>query len=98
MDETTSLRLTQLLTSVIENGNASPAKPDRFSAAGKTATAQTGIFDKNGNEICNTWFGGFFPAESPRYAVVVMKQGGASGSYDCAPVFKKIADTIKISE
>lgn len=98
MDEATSLRLTQLLTSVVENGNASPAKPDRFSAAGKTATAQTGIFDKSGNEICNTWFGGFFPAESPRYAVVVMKQGGASGSYDCAPVFKKIADTIKISE
>lgn len=98
MDEAVSLRLTQLLTSVVENGNASPARPDRFPAAGKTATAQTGIYDKNGNEICNTWFGGFFPADAPKYAVVVMKQGGSSGAYDCAPVFKKIADTINFSE
>ena len=78
-----------MLTSVVENGNASPARPERFSAAGKTATAQTGIFDKDGNEICNTWFGGCFPADEPQYIAVIMKQGGASGSYDCAPVFKK---------
>lgn len=98
MSEETSEILLKMLTSVVENGNASPARPERFSAAGKTATAQTGIFDKSGNEICNTWFGGCFPADNPRYAAVIMKQGGSSGSYDCAPIFKKIADSINFSE
>ena len=98
LSEETSLKLTEMLTSVVENGNGSPAKPKDFSAAGKTATAQTGIFDKNGVELCNTWFGGFFPADNPRYAVVIMKQGGSSGAEDCAPVFKQIADSINFSE
>lgn len=98
LSEETSRKLTEMLTSVVENGNGSPAKPKDFSAAGKTATAQTGIFDKNGIELCNTWFGGFFPDDNPRYAVVIMKQGGSSGAEDCAPVFKQIADSINFSE
>ena len=98
MSERTSRLLLEMLTSVVENGNASPAKPTRFAAAGKTATAQTGIYGKDGIELCNTWFGGCFPAENPRYAVVVMKQGGISGSYDCAPIFKAIADKIFFTE
>lgn len=98
MSERTSRLLLEMLTSVVENGNASPAKPTRFTAAGKTATAQTGIYGKDGIELCNTWFGGCFPAENPRYAVVVMKQGGISGSYDCAPIFKAIADKIFFTE
>ncbi len=98
LSEETSESLLKMLTSVVENGNASPARPEQFSAAGKTATAQTGIFDKNGNEVCNTWFGGIFPAEDPKYIAVIMKQGGSSGAYDCAPVFKKIADSMNFSE
>lgn len=98
MSEKTSTAILDMLTSVVENGNASPAHPKRFAAAGKTATAQTGIYDKNGNEICNAWFGGCFPADNPRYVAVVLKQGGSSGSYDCAPIFKKIADSINFSE
>lgn len=90
----TADRLTQMLTGVVERGNAVGAKPDKKTAAGKTATAQTGTFYKNGVEICNTWFGGFFPAESPKYIVVILKQGGNSGAEDCAPVFKYIADNI----
>lgn len=95
MSESTSEILLKMLTSVVENGNAASAKPEKFSAAGKTATAQTGIFNSDGAEICNTWFAGCFPADEPKYVAVVMKQGGASGSFDCAPVFKKIADSIK---
>ncbi len=98
LSEETSECLLKMLTSVVENGNASSARPERFSAAGKTATAQTGIFDKNGNEVCNTWFGGIFPADEPSYIAVIMKQGGSSGAYDCAPVFKKIADSINFPE
>lgn len=95
--QSTAERLTDMLVSVVENGNAKKAKPDGdFKAAGKTATAQTGTFYKNGVEICNTWFCGFFPADKPKYVVVILKQGGSSGAEDCAPIFKQIAD--KISE
>lgn len=95
VSESTSAKLTDMLVSVVENGNAKKAKPDGgFSAAGKTATAQTGTFYKNGVEICNTWFCGFFPADEPKYTVVILKQGGSSGAEDCAPVFREIADKI----
>ena len=93
--EKTSAELTEMLVSVVKNGNAQKAKlKNSVKAAGKTATAQTGSFDENSHEIYNTWFAGFFPADNPRYTVVVLKQGGASGAVDCAPVFKRIADKI----
>lgn len=95
LSEKTSERLTKLLVSVVENGNASKARmKNGITAAGKTATAQTGTFFENGEEICNTWFCGFFPAEQPRYVIVILKQGGSSGAQDCAPIFKSIADKI----
>lgn len=91
----TSERLSEMLVSVVENGNAKKAKlNNEIKAAGKTATAQTGRFYSNGNEICNTWFCGFFPADKPEYVIVILKQGGSSGAEDCAPVFKRIADRI----
>ena len=88
-------KLKPMLVSVIENGNAQKAKlRNGVPAAGKTATAQTGVFRENDTEICNTWFAGFFPADNPKYTVVVLKEGGASGATDCAPIFKCIADEI----
>ena len=95
LSESTSKRLTEMLTSVVENGNAKKAKlSNGISAAGKTATAQTGAYGKMGVEIYNTWFCGFFPSNNPKYVIVVLKQGGSSGAEDCAPVFKAIADRI----
>ncbi|MEE1066188.1 MAG: penicillin-binding protein 2 [Acutalibacteraceae bacterium] len=90
-----SERLTRMLVSVVENGNAVMAKPsDGIFAAGKTATAQTGVFNPDGTEVCNTWFAGFFPADNPKYSVVVLREEGSSGAVDCAPIFKCIADEI----
>ena len=95
LSEKTCKKLVPMLVSVVENGNAQKAKlRNGVSAAGKTATAQTGIFRENGTEICNTWFAGFFPADNPKYTVVVLKEGGVSGAEDCAPIFKCIADKI----
>ncbi len=95
ISEKSAKRLSVMLESVVENGNAQKARlKNGITAAGKTATAQTGVFNENGAEICNTWFAGFFPVENPRYTVVVLKEGGGSGATDCAPVFKRIADKI----
>ena len=51
---------------------------------------------KNGKEICNTWFAGFFPSDNPCYIVVVMNENGEGGNVDCAPVFKRIAEKITL--
>ena len=60
--------------------------------AGKTGTAQV----TKGKQVIDhiTWFVSFAPYEKPKYAVVVMVQSGASGGGTCAPVAKKIYETI----
>ena len=69
---------------------ASSAAAGAPSGAGKTGTAQSGIYVA-GKEICRTWFVGFFPANAPKYAVVILNENGVSGAADCAPVFEWIA-------
>ena len=93
LTQETAETVAQFLKSAVENGNAKGAKPESCTAAGKTATAQTGVFEK-GEELYNTWFAGWFPAENPKYIVVVMKEKGSGGASDCAPVFRSIADAI----
>lgn len=91
----TSAFLRKLMSAAVEKGNA--AKPFFTTAGGKTATAQSGIYE-NTQEICRTWFAGFFPADEPEYIVVVMNENGISGSKDCAPVFRLIADEVTLLE
>ncbi len=76
------------------NGTGVNGKPENVSSAGKTATAQTGRYNDNGEEILCTWFCGYFPFENPQYTVVVFNENGTSASQDCAPVFKEIAERI----
>lgn len=91
----TVLQIRQMLSSVVENGNAQNAKSSLLSLAGKTGTAQSGIYE-NQKEINRTWFAGFFPAENPHYIVVVLCENGSGGNYDCAPVFKEICEKIAL--
>ena len=39
---------------------------------------------------------GFFPADEPQYAVTVMREEGISGNITCGPVFKEIADSVRM--
>lgn len=91
MSENTASVLKDFLNNTVKNGSGKNAEPNKKTAAGKTATAQTGIFE-NGEEIHRTWFCGYFPAEKPKYTVVVLKEDGTSPTVDCAPIFKYIAD------
>lgn len=60
---------------------------------GKTGTAQKKDIH-NKLETYFTWFLSFAPYENPRYAVVVMIEGGSSGGGTCAPVARKIYEGI----
>ncbi len=84
----------QLLVQTVTSGSGQRALPAQGGAGGKTATAQTGVFE-NGEEKVNVWFAGFFPAEQPKYTAVIMIEDGRSGASDCAPIFKAIADGVQ---
>ncbi len=83
------------LKKVVEKGSGTRAFSTLVSAAGKTATAQTGKFGADG-EIFNAWFSGWFPADEPKYAVTILKEDGGEGAVSCAPVFKYIAETLTV--
>jgi penicillin-binding protein 2 len=75
---------------------AQAAVPD-LRIAGKTGTAQ--VKNAEGALVNHiTWFISFAPFEKPRYAVVVMIEGGTSGGGTCAPVAKKIYTAIQERE
>jgi len=80
----------ELMKLVVSEGTGKTASIPEVKVAGKTATSQTGII-KGDEEILNTWFGGFFPADNPRWAIVILVEGGESGAKNAAPVFKDIA-------
>lgn len=90
--------LKEYLLNVVSTGTGKPAFTSLFLSCGKTATAESGQYDKNGLEISHSWYVGFFPYEKPEYVVCVMKENGISGSSDCAPVFKEVAENIFILE
>jgi len=76
------------------DGTGREAVVPGFRIGGKTGTAQVG--DAR-NRIVDqiTWFASYGPWESPRYAVVVMVEGGRSGGGTCAPVAGKIYEAIR---
>ena len=86
----TAKKLQQYLRYVVSDGTGAYADY-KGSSAGKTATAQSGIYS-GGREILNTWFAGFYPYDNPKYAIVVMCEDGASGSEDCCPIFRAIVE------
>ena len=91
MNEEVANTLKIYLKGVLEqDGTGYLANPNIISAAGKTATAQTGIIN-NGKSVTNTWFCGFFPFENPKYVVTVLSENSETS---CAGVFAEIANKM----
>lgn len=90
----TSVKLQNMMQSVLtDEGTGSTARPHNTIAAGKTATAETGIF-KDGDYIEQSWFGGFFPYTEPEYSVVVLAENTSDGKSTSCLAFKYIAENI----
>lgn len=89
----TAEMLKGFLEKVVSEGSGKRAASESVTAAGKTATAQTGK-SIGGEEIYNAWFAGYFPAEKPEYAVAVLVENGGEGALSCAPIFGKIAEKV----
>ncbi|MBQ8649326.1 MAG: penicillin-binding protein 2 [Clostridia bacterium] len=94
MNAETASIIKEGLSLVFSEGTAKGLAPKSVSAAGKTATAQTGKYKENGEEICAGWFCGFFPAEEPVYTVIVFSEDNTRQTKSCAEIFSQIADEI----
>ncbi|HEX5398690.1 MAG TPA: penicillin-binding transpeptidase domain-containing protein [Verrucomicrobiae bacterium] len=77
-----------------EEGTGQAAQVSGLKICGKTGTAQ--VMNSRDQEIGRTvWFASFAPYENPRYAVVVMRQGGIHiWGRDCAPIAHDIYEAI----
>jgi penicillin-binding protein 2 len=66
-------------------GTGRAARVPEIRPCAKTGTAQ--VKDSHGKTIShNVWFLSFAPYPQPKYAVVVMIEGGSSGGGDCGPI------------
>lgn len=93
VSEETAAQIKRFLITGVMSREGQNAKPTKTTAGGKTATAQTGNF-KDGEEVLQGWFTGFFPAEEPQYVVTVLCEEAESGNSSASPVFREIADRI----
>ena len=77
------------------NGTGHAASLDKVEVAGKTGTAQWGPKNK---ERTAAWFGGFLPAEQPRYAFAALYEGDVGskihGGTTAAPMIGQIFKEI----
>lgn len=92
-----------LLEGVVERGTGTALKNPLYKVAGKTGTAQVAMNNKGyGQETKNIKykgsFVGYFPADHPKYSIIVVINNPSKGKFYggavAAPVFKEIADRI----
>jgi penicillin-binding protein 2 len=73
-------------------GTGRAAKVPGLDVCGKTGTAQI----QRGGVVVEhiTWFASFAPYANPRYVVVVMVEGGVSGTVTCAPLARRVYEAV----
>ena len=83
------------LESVVSIGLGKKAGSRYFHVSGKTGTAQGWTKHGFASQYLVS-FAGYFPSERPLYSCIVCIQKGApaSGGGMCAPVFKRVAETV----
>jgi cell division protein FtsI (penicillin-binding protein 3) len=89
-----------LLETVVTEGTASRLKSPNYNFAGKTGTTQLNYhkFKIKSGIRYQASFCGYFPAEAPKYSVIVVisepKVAGFHGAEVALPVFREIADKV----
>ncbi len=98
LSETTAEKMKCILKGVVENGTGTNARLDRYTAAGKTGTAQK--LEPDGSYSHSKFvasFVGFAPVDNPRIAILISvdePQPLYYGGSVAAPVFKKVAADV----
>jgi len=96
--ESTLASLKQMLEGVVQNGTASKLKNLGFPVAGKTGTSRISDSKSGYTKQYHSSFVGYFPADQPKYTLIVVISKPSKGRYYGAsvalPVFKEIASRI----
>jgi len=92
-------KLQGMLEGTVQNGTGKGLKNNLFKIAGKTGTAQmaNGAAGYKGVRRYQASFAGYFPAEKPKYSMIVVIQNPRKGYYAASvagPVFKEIAEKV----
>ncbi len=94
-------KVRKMMEGVVSRGTAKNLSTTVYTIAGKTGTAQIaqGIQGyKNGKRSYQASFCGYFPAESPKYSMIVVvidpSSSGYYGNVVAGPIFKEIADKV----
>jgi penicillin-binding protein 4B len=71
----TIMQLQHLLREVVaaDTGTGWRMRDLPYEVAGKSGTAQTGKLTEGDRELLNRWFAGYFPIQSPKYAMVMVE-------------------------
>lgn len=80
--------LTSFMTETVESGTAGALKNSRYTAAGKTGSAEY-----MEGKPAHAWFVGFAPAEAPEIAVSIIVESVGTGSDYAVPIANKIFET-----
>lgn len=95
--------LQDMLLGAVEHGTGKGLKSSLFKIAGKTGTAQMadGSAGYRGRRRYQASFAGYFPANSPKYSMIVVVQNPRNGYYAASvagPVFSEVAQRIYASD
>ncbi len=100
MSATTISKAKDMLEGVVQEGTGGALKTCSFPIAGKTGTAQIAQ-GSAGYKVKRAYqgsFAGYFPANAPKYSMIVVIQNPRKGGYYAAtvavPVFKDIAEKV----
>lgn len=94
--QATVAKARKMMEGVVLNGTAKSLQAADYQIAGKTGTAQMGMV--NGKMTYQASFVGYFPADNPKYACIVVVSAPSGDSYYggavAGPVFKDVADKV----
>lgn len=92
LESDTAAAMLELLESVVADGLGAAAAIPETAVGGKTGTAQTGrtLADGTGQELYDSWFVGFYPAQQPKYTIAVMADSTTQTGEAVAPVFAAV--------
>ena len=93
LSDATVRRLRDMMCACVRIGTGWQASAAPLSVGGKTATAQTGQY-KDGKEVLNRFFAGFFPADEPQYVLVILCDGNGDNHAVPAKIFAEFVEMV----
>lgn len=85
--------LRDMMLETVRSGTGQTAAPAAGGAGGKTGTAETG-WQQEGEEVVQSWFAGFYPAEEPEYVVVTLAEDADNTGGNSSAAFRQICEQL----